>query len=515
MKEKILQGSLFYRLLDRGLEKVTETVTQSGIVRACRFVFGKAIACAEVSVAARASRAVGRWISGGARESLFLGRFLTVKDGSERSRASLCYRAYSGAMHGLFAAARAIRLDRALRGSVFAKPALWCILTVGLAPFLPTMAVLGLVCVGCFALFADMMRRDTVELNYFSGNKYLYAYMLLYVLVTAVFLWRGGSLQVTGLIVVFMLFSVLLMNAVKTRQTLRMMLTLMVAAGAAVALFGLYQFFISGTETASAWVDSEVFDIGVRIYATFGNPNVLGTYFVLLIPLGLALLLRRQGRVSRLLLVLAIALMGGALVLTFSRGAYMGILAALALFFVLLDKRLILPGILAVGVLILLLPDVVTSRFLSIGDMTDTSSIFRVSIWTGAGDMIRNHWLIGIGPGEAAWWAVYPTFALPAVATEHAHNLFLQVLAEFGVVGFGVFLLILIHFYKNTIASFIGGKGERRLIAIAAIAGVTGFLLMGMVDYSLYNFRLRLLFWVILAVGLINRHLKCGEAAEA
>ena len=39
------------------------------------------------------------------------------------------------------------------------------------------------------------------------------------------------------------------------------------------------------------------------------------------------------------------------------------------------------------------------SRFTSIGDMTDGSTTYRVSIWLGTLDMLKHYWLCGIGPG--------------------------------------------------------------------------------------------------------------------
>jgi len=509
----MLQVSLAYRLLDRLLANAIEGIKQSGFWALCRFVAEKWRVFTSASAVARVVRVMGRSLAGGTRESLILSLILSIKDGTERSKSSLCYRGYRRVMRGIYAVLRVFRLDRVPQESIFAKPVVWCVLTVTLAPLLPTMAVLGFVLAGGLALLLEMMRRDSVDVAWFSGNKYLYAYVLLYLLMTGAFLWRGGSLQATALTVAFMLFAVQLMNVIQTRDMLKTMLGLLTAVGAIVALIGLYQFFVSGAQTASSWVDREAFDIATRVYSTLGNPNVLGTYFVLILPFATVFLIAARGRVLRLFSMLALLAMGAALVLTYSRGAYLGILIAMALFFVLLDKRLIVPGILAVGIAIILMPDAVIGRFLSIGDMTDTSTVFRVSIWIGAGAMIRDHWLIGIGPGEGAWWAVYPAYALPAVSTEHTHNLFLQVLAEFGVLGFLIFLLILYHFYKNVIVTIRDDWGEARLVAIAAISAMTGVLVMGMWDYALYNFRLQLLFWAILAIGLVNRKLGSKEVA--
>jgi len=125
----------------------------------------------------------------------------------------------------------------------------------------------------------------------------------------------------------------------------------------------------------------------------------------------------------------------------------------------------------------------------------------------GTLNMARDHWVIGIGPGLDTWRFVYPAYAYSGVTAQHSHNLFLQILAELGVIGLLGFFMILFHFFKNSFQAFSTGKGEKRMFAIASISAVAGVLVMGVGDYALYNHRLRLLFWIVLAIGLANRSL--------
>ena len=90
--------------------------------------------------------------------------------------------------------------------------------------------------------------------------------------------------------------------------------------------------------------------------------------------------------------------------------------------------------------------------------------------------MIRMH-PFGIGIGEGAWHAVYPHYAVSGTSrVMHAHNIFLQVATELGVVGLVLFLLIV------SIA-LCRGLQKRKIVAVSALAGV---LLMGLFDHLWY-----------------------------
>src|SRR5699024_991064 len=81
------------------------------------------------------------------------------------------------------------------------------------------------------------------------------------------------------------------------------------------------------------------------------------------------------------------------------------------------------------------LPESIINRFASIGDMGDSSTSYRVYIWMGTLNMLKDFWLSGIGMGSEAFTAVYPFYSYNAVVAPHSHNLFLQILVEAGVVG--------------------------------------------------------------------------------
>jgi O-antigen ligase len=122
----------------------------------------------------------------------------------------------------------------------------------------------------------------------------------------------------------------------------------------------------------------------------------------------------------------------------------------------------------------------------------------------GTIDMLKDYWFSGIGPGTAAFNLIYPAYGLNTIAAPHAHNLYLQLMCDSGILGLGLFGLLLLSFYRMNFTAFSRTRDkETRIYLIAVVASVSGFLLQGMTDYAFYNNRVTLLFWVIIGLGAI------------
>ena len=191
------------------------------------------------------------------------------------------------------------------------------------------------------------------------------------------------------------------------------------------------------------------------------------------------------------------------------------LVAALVLFFLIYSRRS-LPYLLLGGALLpvstLLLPDSIISRFASIGSASDSSSIYRISAWRGVGRMLGENWLGGIGVGEAAFSTVYPAFSYAGIeGICHTHNLYLQILSETGVVGLAVFVIVIVLFVQNCFEYIykMRNQGET-LVVNAGLVAVVASLIMGLTDHIWYNYRVFLMFWMI--IGLVNAYIRIGLA---
>ena len=150
------------------------------------------------------------------------------------------------------------------------------------------------------------------------------------------------------------------------------------------------------------------------------------------------------------------------------------------------------------------LPQSVIDRFTSIGNLADASTSYRVYIWIGTLAMLKDYWLCGIGPGTEAFNMVYPAYSYNGIIAPHSHNLFLQIVCDAGVAALGVFILLLFVFFRMMCAALHREKDwTSRLLQIAVTAGVFGFMVQAMTDYSFYNYLVLFVFWTYLALGAL------------
>jgi putative inorganic carbon (HCO3(-)) transporter len=209
-----------------------------------------------------------------------------------------------------------------------------------------------------------------------------------------------------------------------------------------------------------------------RAYGTFEQPNPYGGFLGLLLPLALGWgvgqgahwLSRRRPRSfppSLLLPWLTAGLLGAALLASWSRGAWLGAAAAVAAMLLYLPRRrgvgvLLVLALLAAGWAALqsgLLPGSIVGRLTGFADYVQFQDVRGVDItpanyavlermahWQAALNMADQHpWLgVGLGNYEAAY-ADYALLNWP-YPLGHAHNIYLNLLAETGVLGLMAYL---------------------------------------------------------------------------
>jgi O-antigen ligase len=232
---------------------------------------------------------------------------------------------------------------------------------------------------------------------------------------------------------------------------------LIVLAGALIALFaaslqGVIQHY-SGDYVAGFAAGGSVFG---RVQGSFDHPNQFATFIASLVPLaGVVFLSREFPGPMRLLSLAALALAVPALVFTYSRGSLIAVVLGAIVWLAFLRPRaaIAIAAVVAISVAALA-PSTLRERFdpdTSHQDLTE-----RIDLWNAAIAMYSEHPVLGVGINNYS--VAYPDLPrTPSVAPEHrlflegeaqvlpthAHNLYLNTLAEAGLVG-AVALLLLI-----------------------------------------------------------------------
>jgi O-antigen ligase len=97
-------------------------------------------------------------------------------------------------------------------------------------------------------------------------------------------------------------------------------------------------------------------------------------------------------------------------------------------------------------------------------------------------------------------------YALTGIeAAPHAHNLYLQIAVEMGVFALIAFLIFIFLFAQFSF-SFCKSAMNRsnKLLSLGIFCGVLALLIQGMTDYVWYNYRVFLLFWMIVGLGVAH-----------
>ncbi len=380
-------------------------------------------------------------------------------------------------------------------------------------PFMPTMVMVAGVIGLCIALgFKTHLLRERVPLAHSSINFFMFLMMVMFVFGVINSYDKMSSLKSVMVYIAFMLVYYLIVRLVNDKQKLVKAFWLLTGASLICSLYGIYQYF--NPAELQVWQDSEMFsDISGRIVSFFENPNVYGEYLILIIMINVALLATVKKPLLKFCTLILLALSGVCMILTYSRGCWIGIILAVALFLFISSKKmfLVMAGL---GVVALFfLPESVMTRLLSIGDLADSSTSYRVYIWQGTMDMLKDFWVTGIGVGTSAFNHVYPIYAFGAISAPHPHNLYLLLLSEMGILGLLVFVALMIVVLKKLFCT--ANKSNDRTISVfssALFSALVGFLVQGIFDNVWYNYRVFLFFFIIIglsgAVCLVHRKME-------
>lgn len=305
----------------------------------------------------------------------------------------------------------------------------------------------------------------------------------------------------------------------------RKLLNLVIGGAVLSALIALAQFgsqFIFGQETImSFWADkitplfsgasfgalvtanpSWLAEISgqalMRAIGLFPDPHMLSFYLGLIFPFALArLFFEKKNRffwfmISSLLIV--------TLLLTFSRGGYLGLLMSLAIFLVLARPRLtptakkfLASGFLMALAILLIVGWPVLTRLAASFDLAEGSNLGRLAIWQDSWAIIKSHLVVGVGLGNYSLAVDFNDQYRSAVTS---HNFYLDLWAELGIFGLIAWFLI--------IAAAVQRAWQKRqntpVLAFASLSALTYFSVHSFFETAIFNPTVLAFLMVVLAL---------------
>jgi len=318
-------------------------------------------------------------------------------------------------------------------------------------------------------------------------------------------------------------------QSIKEQKYIDRLLLVIIVVGTGMALYGIFQYF---------GIDFEFWTGNIarnQVFGLFGNVNYFAEFIILPLALSLGLFLSREKIFNRIFLLIALIIMGIALLLTFTRGSLLAIVVTIPvlIFFYYrsavgeLNKKhyrrfafyfLIL---VIVAAALVYIPHPLNQKGSTLGNLRErvtiesitsgSSTLRRVAIWKFTWMMIEERPLLGSGvgtygyqslPHQAEFFAqgnnrdIYPHgFAV------QAHNEYLQMWAEMGIIGLLLFLGIIFIYYRNIFINFrkMGEKGKAITIGLAG--GVTAVLVDALFGFPLQLAASLSLFWIFLGLS--------------
>ncbi len=384
---------------------------------------------------------------------------------------------------------------------------------VAAAPFAPTM-ILALLCVLTFCAQVLKSVREQEFKWRVDGVGVGLGFFLLFLMISSLLSFNPvKSMMVWGMYLIFVGFYFVIINTVRTKAQLYYLLKMFVVLGFFVSMYGVLQ-YVFGWNVDNSWIDENMFEEAtMRVYSTMENPNVLGEYLLLILPLSVVFMLDKKGsRLERIFYCGVFLVSALCMIFTQSRGCWLGLILSAAVFVSFYNGRLwgLMP--LALIALPFVMPETMINRLLSVGNLADSSTSYRVFIWRGCFKMLKDFWIGGIGMGEGAFRMVYPIYSFNGIIAPHAHNTYLQLWVEGGIAAPVIFAAIMIVFLKKLASVFTKAAdySAEKLIPLAIGSGVMGFLLQGMFDYTFYNYRMMAMFFMAVAIGSAFSQLKEG-----
>lgn len=306
----------------------------------------------------------------------------------------------------------------------------------------------------------------------------------------------------------------LILMQVDSKRVLKVVLLGLVIGGLMISIVAIFQYAILDY-TDAKWVDAKSNPLLTkRVAGTFGNPNIFGQYLVLVAPIAFILMWFARSWRYRIYLGGVFLNIVLALVLTFSRGAWAALFIGGVLLAFMLERRLILLGLIAGAIGINFLPDVIMDRLVSIFNTRDTSSLYRFDAWKSAFAMIRDYWMTGIGMDDRTFLRVYPDYMMIDVRVYHFHNIFLQHFVMGGILGI---MSVLFLFYQGfrmlveRIFTFKGKDGFLHGVSIGVFASLTAITIAALTDDIWRHYAVSFTFWTLFAlIGVLYRLGKKG-----
>jgi len=326
--------------------------------------------------------------------------------------------------------------------------------------------------------------------------------------------WKVGAGIFKAWILEPIIFSLILAEIVKSKKDIKTIIFSLIMGSFLVAITSLIYKFL-GQLTFDG-----------RLAAWYLSPNHLAMYLAPGFILAWWVVFTSESKKQQIVFSLAILLSGLVLYFTFSYGAWLGILGAIAVALFLAFKASLLKKrkIIIISLLVFIIFLAIgcwqgeSEKMINLLKFDRSSWQSRLMVWQATGKILESHWLFGIGPGlfQKHYLAVQSFFSVPYLewAVPQPHNLFLAWWLQGGLLGLIGFLVLLVTYFKDTVlakqksleVSLGETSRDKQLLVIFLATAIIYILIHGLTDTAYWKNDLALVFWSIVSLSYTASH---------
>ena len=249
----------------------------------------------------------------------------------------------------------------------------------------------------------------------------------------------------------------------------------------------------------------------VRATASFKDANTLGIYVSAIAPLILGLAIYHSKWKKKAVFIFLSILALAAVALTYSRPTLLAVYVAL-FFLAIAGKKKVLIAFLAVFTLLspFMLPKAVktVAKDVNYNPIRFMCNDDRIAIYRNSLNMIKAHPYIGVGVNtymkNYKQYKEFPEYRNVVTSDFlYAHNNFLHMAAEIGLIGLAIFVWLLFKLFREAPSVYRHLQSDYlKAIYLSLMACLIAFLVNGLTESSLYSSRVAPIFWYLAGLFL-------------
>jgi len=199
--------------------------------------------------------------------------------------------------------------------------------------------------------------------------------------------------------------------------------------------------------------------------------------------------------------IAAISIISMAIVLSNTRGVWLGAAAGFAFVALALPRRIVVTVILPVVIVGLIASPLIYRRVRMSFDSGLATNYSRLAYLSVGTQMIKDHPLLGVGPERVDdEFPKYYKGDLKNFYYGHLHNNFMQIGAERGLLCLATFLWFLVELYRSLLGLFKRSDEQSRWPILGSLAALTGFVVSGLNEYNFGDSEVMVLFLFLVSI---------------